>query len=71
MADVEIYSFFFGSMGATAAMVFSALGAAYGTGALFPEVLEAGVFEQWSFFSSGFLFREFGQKSIMSRQFSR
>ena len=30
--QVEIYSYFFGSMGATTAMVFSALGAAYGTG---------------------------------------
>jgi len=31
MGEVEIYSYFFGSMGATSAMVFSALGAAYGT----------------------------------------
>ncbi|ROT69371.1 V-type proton ATPase 16 kDa proteolipid subunit c [Penaeus vannamei] len=31
MADAPVYSPFFGAMGATAAMVFSALGAAYGT----------------------------------------
>ena len=30
----EIYSYFFGAMGATSAMVFSAMGAAYGTGEL-------------------------------------
>ena len=31
MADQPIYSPFFGVMGATSAMVFSAMGAAYGT----------------------------------------